>query len=365
VHRISDIGFWITAIVNPLFSCHLRMSPLYLDSISSLMKTANLPFSIEFYSDQQFIAAVKEFEAFDSDEQRVKYIADYFDAYEGLLSPIEREINGVTYRFGFDISKRSLAHRIGNLLVSILKEEWLEAKKAEVNLRLNQCQDAFEIKDIIEEELKEIEGRVLKGETPDHDDFKIEKYYAHGFLFEKSKKTFTFLDDSVLVGDEYCEKKEIIRLGKQVMIKDEISADVFYQTAEGAGDMLYTKYLKQVLRDISEERVSNVIAVSDANSIELEKQRDLVLYFKYTGLLDSLSSRIGNNHTAIAKVISVISGKSFKSIRPILSNIEYNSGAKSKVIYTAKRVDKVIRLLNAHGFDTTELDEIYRKIEKQ
>jgi hypothetical protein len=136
--------------------------------------------SIERYTDQEFIALVKEFDALQTEKEKVQAVWQHTAEGDGLLKPLNRVVQNKLYSFGFNVQNAHEAQAIATILHDILKyHKFSETKKAFAK-DLQTCDGRHATVGFMEQKIQESKAAMedLK-ETP----------WFQGYRFEKLRRT--------------------------------------------------------------------------------------------------------------------------------------------------------------------------------
>jgi hypothetical protein len=153
------------------------------------------------YSDARFIGLAHRFNDLTSIEGKIVLIIHVSPGeLVGLLTPVERTIDGVTYSFGFNIETKHQAETIANVYIKIASDSLFDERASSMDTTLEGCHDSIEAIGVMEGEINFIHTRLENFFTPlpwdDRDTDKdsmaettMNHHYRQAYHDEKRKKT--------------------------------------------------------------------------------------------------------------------------------------------------------------------------------
>src|SRR4051794_24969538 len=113
------------------------------------------------FSDEEVIQMSTELRSLTSSTDKMFYVIEK-TGFKYLGKETFREISGKDYYWGIAYWSDEKSKIAGNLYITFNKSEYISAQSQEISLRIERCNDLFEIKRLIEAEINRIKGWLNK-----------------------------------------------------------------------------------------------------------------------------------------------------------------------------------------------------------
>ena len=295
---------------------------------------------IDEIDNNEFVKLVQELEAKEYFYEKVKYlfkITGIQNLFPGRSNV--RTINGINYVLGIEIE--NIYH--ANIVMNRVCQHHIVAYYNTLSKPFMEKVDrlglgSFTLKQAAETELEDIK----------------EKLQSANELFKLGYKS---------------EKKSDIDIDFKGI---ELSNDACWEVSIGGAYGRFEIILKQAIKSMDElDKVAQALIQSRAKwdydaeepALKLDTQYEVLLYFKYSGLLDVIKKSVKSD-VNVSKVISQLTGCPAASLRTHLSTIAsgYNNKTHGSNLFKKDYISNALNTLRDSGFDTQELEKVYEQV---